>query len=459
MALSGQVHANLSPAGSWLKHHAFEIFLAALFALPFAYLIGWWLERPDPFVVWVVADQGTNEETMEMFREKAKVTFAKIGDVDVIVQLRNLPENTDDAAQRMAEDLSNRPDTLMVIGSGRSGLVEKALPVYFTANPRIPVLATTASDDQLLINCREDCYEWNRLPSVWHKEKFVPLLQLSPTNKVQASSAVDYAIDNGKHRFLIISSNESQNKPYIDNLVSEYEEAIQDAAAKGASEVNKFEVSAIPDDAKLREMEPKPDCLLYAGSFGEAQTVFSRFSHLHLADNPMMIFSDAVIQTRGTDVQLSQGFKLDPTAAMVPVRFTHQTVAADYNNHISTYDRDAFAIARTLIDDLNDRGVDLRMRARSLFHLHRVRDARRNLDRILRENSEVRTWYLGEETRVGERPNIYIFKGPNQYNGIFHVWKLQGPEKSPSAQMDDVDHWHPTHGIAAAQEAASRALR
>jgi hypothetical protein len=452
MGLPIQLRTTLLVWGQLLQKHWLEIALAALFALPFGYLAGEWIERPDPFTIYVVADSDTNKETMDSFRDEVKGNFARLGDVDVVVKVKTLPENTEDAAIRMAQDLSSQPDTLMVIGTGRSQLVERSLPIYFAAKPRIPYLATTASDDDLLKNCDDKCYEWSALGSVWSKERFAPLLQLSPTNKIQASSAIEYAVENGRRRFLVIYGNDSQNKAYTDNLVSEYESAIQDAASENASEVNKFEVSAVPDDEKLKELNP--DCVLYAGSFGEAQTVFNRFSHLHTNNVAMMIFSDAVIQTRGTDVQLANGFKSEADATLLPVRFTHQTIAADYNDHVATYDRDVFAIARTILEDLTSRGVDVRMRAKSYFHIHRVKDARRNLDRILKENSEVRTWYTGATKAGGERPNVYIFHGHNQYNGIFHVWKLQGPETNPTARMDDVDHWHPGRGIVSAQESA-----
>jgi len=457
MALLEQVRASLLPVGAWVGRHSVEILLAFVFGLPLAYFAGVYLERPDPFTVYVVADSDTNDKTLRIFRDKAKVTLATIGDVDVIVQLVHLQDNSQETIQRVAEDLSSRPNTLMVIGSGRSQLTEESLPIYFKANPRIPYLATTASDSDLLKNCDDKCYEWSVLRPVLHKVQFAPLLQLSPTNRIQASSAVEFAIENNKHRFLIVYGDDSQNKSYTDDLVNEYEQAIAGEVLEGAVKVDKFELNALPDDATLRGMNP--ECVLYAGNFGEAQTLFGRFSRMTTAkDQMLMILSDSVIQTSGSDVQLSKAFKSASRANILPVRFTHQTVASDYNNHVSTYDRDAFAIARTLIDDLNDRGVDLRMRLKSLLHIHNARDARRNLDRIMRENGGVRTWYVGEAL-PGERPVTYIFKGSNQYTGIFHVWKLQGPETSPGPGMDDVDHWHPGRGITSAQEAAALAAQ
>lgn len=210
MALLLRVRASLLLAGMWVQHHSMEIILAFAFGLPLAYFAGVYFEHPDPFVVYVVADSDTNDKTLRIFRDKSKGTLARIGDVDVTVQLVHLQDNSEETIQRVAEDLTSRSDTLMVIGSGRSQLTEESLPVYFKAKPRIPYLATTASDSDLLKNCDDNCYEWSVLRSVLHKVQFAPLLQLSPTNRIQASSAVEFAIENTKYRFLIVYGDDSR---------------------------------------------------------------------------------------------------------------------------------------------------------------------------------------------------------------------------------------------------------
>jgi hypothetical protein len=217
--------------------------------------------------------------------------------------------------------------------------------------------------------------------------------------------------------------------------------------------VLKYQIDRLPeDDVNLAKMNA--DCILYVGNFGEAQTLFKRIRSIAASGtNMMMIMSDSVIQTRTSDSQLSQVFRQSVADTTPSVRFTHQTVASDYNDHVSTYDRDAFKITQMLISDLSERGVDLRMRLKNLCHIHSVKDARRNLNRIMRENASVRTWYEGE-SRHGDHPIAYIFKGHNQFNGIFHVWRLREDE---AAQMEDVDHWHPGRGITSAQESASLA--
>jgi len=449
-----RARACFSRVGLWTRHHFVEIALAALFALPFAYIVAAYIERPDPFTIYIVADSDTNKETLDTFREKAKIyPAARMGDVDVQVKLKILPDNTVEAAQALAEELSSQPDTLLVIGSGRSQLVEKSLPIYFKASPRVPYIATTATDDDLLKDCDAECFQNVGLRSLFVRTRFAPLLQLSPTNRIQASSAIEFAIENGKHRFLIVSGNDSQNRSYAENLSTQYEAALAAAVKDGAVEVNRYDIDRLPEDDK-NLIGTNPECVLYVGNFGEAQTLFTRLQHLGAAaSQTMIILSDSVIQTRTSDVQLSQAFRQSGADSSLPVRFTHQTVASDYNDHVSTYDRDAIAIAHTLITDLNERGTDLRMRLRTWFHIHRATDARRNLNRIMRENAAVRTWYEGEAAQ-GAHPITYIFRGHNQFNGIFHVWRLQDHD---AVGMEDVDHWHPGRGITFAQEAASLA--
>jgi hypothetical protein len=451
-----QARACIARVGLWTRHHSAEIVLAALFALPFAYVVAAYIEHPDPFTIYIVADSDTNKETLDTFREKEKIyPIARIGDVDVQVKLIILPDTAVETAQRVAHELINRPDTLMVVGSGRSQLVEKSLPIYFTAHPRVPYVATTATDDDLLKDCGAECFQNGVLHPLFGPPQFAPLLQLAPTNLIQASSAVEFAIENGKRRFLIVSGNDSQNHSYAENLSNEYEAAIQEAAREGAVEVNKYDIDRLPeDDKKLADLNP--ECVLYVGNFGEAQTLFKRLQHISsVANHTMMILSDSVIQTRTSDAQLSQVFRQPATNEVIPVRFTHQTVASDYNDHVSTYDRDAVTIGQTLISDLNERGIDLRMRVKTWFHIHRAADARRNLNRIMRENAAVRTWYEGDSPQ-GRHPVTYIFRGHNQFNGIFHVWRLQDHD---AVGMEDVDHWHPGRGITFAQESASFAAK
>jgi hypothetical protein len=205
------------------------------------------------------------------------------------------------------------------------------------------------------------------------------------------------------------------------------------------------------DEVSLKEVnesvlaKSKADCLLYAANLGEAQTLINKLSDMAgLQKSLIVILSDSVVQTRGTDKQLSDALSVSWHSNSPWIRFTHQENADDYNDQLSTYDRDALKIAATLIDDANERGFDLPMRIKSFFHIHSVRDARRNLVRIMQENATHRTWYPGEKRSdtPNDIQNAYLFpvNGYSQFQGMFHIWKLND---SGSGRMDDVDNWHP----------------
>ena len=66
-----------------------------------------------------------------------------------------------------------------------------------------------------------------------------------------------------------------------------------------------------------------------------------------------MVVSDSVIETRGSDRALEAFLA---RSSPIPVRFTYQSDAAEYNAHDSIHARDSFGIAGQLLDDLNERG-------------------------------------------------------------------------------------------------------
>ena len=383
----------------------------------------------------------------------------------------------------MAQKLVDASDTLLVIEHGRSQKIENSVQTYFAARPQVPLIATVATDDDLLAPCRESqsfvATETNRASSCFDgywvnavtqsKQPFAPLLQLSPTNQVQGASAVQFAVQRGKRRFLVVLGNDPNDQSYTDNMNNSYSTAIRSAHAKV---VGVFRMNALPKDSDFDNL--KPDCVLYAGGFGEAQTLFNRLSAMK-SEGPefTVMLSDSVIQSRGTDGDLAEFNPqvTEHTASSVStgpgrngpivqagirervpvehpektlrrmqrnleVNFTYQTDAGDYDSHTNPYVEDSFSVALQLINDLNDRGGDLGLRMKSLLHIQSVKDVRRNLLRIMRQNSSARTWYKSASGIP------YVFDGPRQYRGIFHVWQLRQHPSLLAGEMDDVDHWH-----------------
>jgi hypothetical protein len=325
-----------------------------------------------------------------------------------------------------------------------------------------------------------------------NSEPFAPLLQLSPANEVQGRSAVQFAAKWNERHFMVVLGSDPNDQSYTDDMAKAYSSAIREAHAVLAGV---FRMNAPPTESDLKTWKPHLT-VLYAGSVGEAQTLCSRLSALKPPEMEIaLILSDSVIQSRGTDADLAafspmapggtvlpssdpdfrslpsgrapairqgqsvlqgpaiQAAKREPLSTNhppeaspdeghpLPVYFTYQTDANDYNFHTNAYVDDAFSLALQLIRDLKERGGDIGLRARSLLHMENAKDARRNLLGIMRQNSNSRTWY---KSASGRMP--YIFDGHKQYAGIFHVWQVR-PSPQPGSQMDDVDNWHPPRTV------------
>jgi hypothetical protein len=467
----------------WAFEHSGEILWALLFAVLAGYAFALYLEEPKPYKIYVVVDHDTDRETLRQLQaQDQKDQVAQIGHVKVQVQLEVLPDQKPDTAKDEATKLANLPDTLLVIEHGRSQKVERSLQTYFGARPQIPLITTVATDDNLLQFCDsstsqatvasdqlESCYDGTWFSSFSPiPQRFAPLLQLSPTNDVQGRSAVMFATQSGHRHFLIVSGKDPEDQSYTEDMERSYSEAIHAAHAElvGVQPMN-----PLPTAADLERR--KPDCILFAGGVGEAQTLLRILSSIPSREISLTILlSDSVIQSRGKDADLAEFSPREPQTlqsptalarappsgdglttrsrtkghqaglpvlqATVPVHFTDQSDAHDYNSHKNQYVDDAFSIALQIISDLNGRGYDIAFRVRSFLHIQTVQDARRNLLRIMRQNFSSRAWY---KSANGITP--YVFDGNKPYGGIFHVWQLKPSSSQPGSEMEDVDNWHP----------------
>jgi hypothetical protein len=440
----------------WASEHIGEISWALVFAVLAGYAFALYLEEHKPYIIYVVYDPDTDKETKDSFElHRTRDKFAEIGDVKIQIQLEMLPDQDLATAAGDAEKLARLPGTLLVIEHTRSQKITSSVKNYFSVRPQIPLITTEATDDNLLGPCenpaaeglgstsevvRGPCYDGSWFNSLSNRsEPFAPLLQLSPTNDVQARSAVQFAIDRGRHRFLVVLGNDVKDRDYTDKMGLAYSNAI---SAANALSVLPGRAGVLLEESALQSS--RPDCVLYAGSLGEATTLFNRLSTMKPnKEGLMVIFSDSVIQTRTTDKDLA-GFKPPPIAtaqmqlqrSVNPVNFTYPADANDYNVHKNPYVDDAFSIASQLVDDLDHRGGDIRLRVKSFFHVQTAADVRRNLNRIMRENFNSRTWFPD-----ASKGTPYVFNGNKQFGGIFHVWQI-GSTSTPENHMEDVDRWH-----------------
>jgi len=443
-AVEGGARRSLRVMKRWAIEHKGEIFWAAVFAVVVAWLID--PPKPHPYTIYVVAHPRTEQKTMAVFENIENLSQTdglSVGDVPVQVRVERIDEPTTEAAIGKANDLAKRADTLLVILHLPSQLVEDSLPSYFQSDPPVPVLTTTASDEDLLVKCHQSgvkCFDDLAL---------APLLQLSPTNKEQGRAAIRFAAQHKLRRFLIVSDKEPGNETYANDLSQAYHDAIDEfnegaPAGDRAAIVGNYRLDQVVNQAGPKKLNP--DCVLYAGELEQAHGLLQIFP----GPEPMVILSDSTL-----DSQLSDNSLKDFT----PVRFTFQTDASDYNNHTNVYGKDAYYIARQLIGDLNQRGGDLRYWLKSVLHLHSAKDARRNLVRTMQENSMSRTWYQGAADPQGESDSIYVFRRHKRLKAIFHVWQLRRsgamPGVMPGSPMEDIDNWHPPKKIVCGSETSA----
>lgn len=438
--------AVIARVGEWLRKHEGEVGWAAAFAIVFAFVAAWYFDTPEPYRIHVVTNRQADSESLgkvlgpltAQYRDREH-PFKWIGRTPVLVELNILEDAKNDTVRAEAQELLGKDDTLLVMGHLPSEPTEASLPILFSARPQVPYLATIATDNNLVVGCgKQD--EKAKPYNCYQKAGFVPLLQLSPTNEEQGKSAVLFATQQGKRHFLIVSDNQPSNRSYRDNMIQAYSDAITAFNNKNkddpADVVQIYRMEYQLNAETVHQWQP--DCILYVGIFGEARSLWNQLSAMvRPKKDVLMIVSDSVIETRGSD-QALEAFLARKSP--IPVRFTYQSDAAEYNAHDSVSARDAFAIAGQLIEDLNDHGLGLWFRTKAFFHLETVADTRRALVKVMEENAARRTWYAGSKD-FEDMEDDYMFMGHARRGALFHVWQLR-TQATPSEAMEDVDKWH-----------------
>ena len=425
----------------WADHRS-EVIAAIIIGVPVAAYFALYFDRsePKPYKIYLLAEPRLTQEALDQVARSRGAQDLHVGSRKVELSVIHLDSSADSAVQK-AHDIINSDDALLVIGEMNSQSTELSLPVYFSAEPPVPFIATEQTDEDLLHYCTEKCYG----------TRPAPLLQLSPVNSDQAHWAVRFAIDKGARRFLIVRDTDSTNKRYTDSLVSAYRNAISKLPEEVGNEVQANEVAFEQVTEDIRRYDA--NCVLYAGGKDTAPALVKAVQK-GVMNNPsgkdfIVILSDSVVTSQiSTDIM-----------AVPLVRFTNQSDAADYNKRLPVYAMDAVAIAKQLTEDLQSHGFDFRFIAKSWFKREGVPDARRNLVRVLRESIAFHRWYLGAwETAVSpSSPTIYaITDQPEAGNpdsriafgrragGLFHVWRWNHERQ----EMSDIDNWHPQRGIA-----------
>jgi hypothetical protein len=445
----------------WARHHGGEVLWAAVFALVFGvplalYFAKFFIELPAYKIYLVAGSHYLNKSdnlersTEFQFKSSSELSGLNIDGVPVQLEVVELQDDTPETAQSKARELVQMSNTLLVIGHLDSDPAEKSLPIYFKARPQVPFIASVQTDDDLLNKALlvKDCVGTDS--TCYDGLKSVPYLQLSPTNEQQAHWAVQFAIQNHRHHFLIVESDTS-NATYSKSLADGYKKAIDELIPDDPNVTKHFLPWAELTRAKLSEDIPDEhiDCVLYAGGLDDAPPLLKRIvdaesdgkqgqnTVVGAGGAVMVILDDSVVEQR------LEGTKFEANR----VNITDQADAEDYRKGISVYGLDAIAIAAQLVNDLNSRGLDFKYRLKAVFRQQNATDVRRNLVRVMQDNFTYRSSYFGA-TRTAMPPNsraVYAFTQYLRSNGMFHVWERTGFESI------DVDRWHPPKAQAAAR--------
>jgi branched-chain amino acid transport system substrate-binding protein len=135
---------------------------------------------PDSYKIYVVGnlereDSAAQQIYTELTAEGELKTF---DGTPIEVELKD-DQGDPDQARQLATKIAAKNDTLMVIGHIGSTQTKAALPVYFTANPPVPVILTTETNPNLTP------------PKLLSTKRF-PLFRLSPNDDQQAKSAAKF---------------------------------------------------------------------------------------------------------------------------------------------------------------------------------------------------------------------------------------------------------------------------
>jgi hypothetical protein len=379
--------------------------IAALLAAILGFPIGaYFLSSVAPLMIYIVASSRNDPDLLGALQTMAQASSEemRVGGTPIQTRVELLEEDTADAAQAKAKQILNRKDALLVIGYINSLPTEASLPVYFGTRPQIPFIAALATANDLLTQCNSSCFV---APGI------VPLLQLPPTNEAQAVSGLQFARAHGLHKFLIVSDRDlgdsAYSAAYSEDLAATYEREIErynsdkpNTKSEPIELVGKSGMGAVDDElARLG-----PDCVLYTGYETGAKALLA--NPLLYSKHMVVILSDASL----TAATLGRLRFEHP-----PVYFTYSMSAADYNTRRYGLARDAFFIAHQLISDMNARGLGTTFGLRSPFHSTTPVDVRRDLARVMLQNSESRSSYLGPSGVT------YIFSGYKRVGAPFHV--------------------------------------
>ena len=374
-----------------------QVLTAILSLIIVARVTNWWT-GPQTYRVYVAGSFNPPEETTQEvwtgFTQKGE-SLGSIDGISVVAGRVNDSGNPEEAA-KVAKDISQRNDTLMVVGHLLSSQSKAALPVYLQniAVP-VPVILATETNPDLM-------------PSNLPDENPYPVFRFSPTDERQAAKAANFAVEKlHADRFWIVK--DTENLTYSEYLAN----AFQQQVANAGKHVMMITTSdSFPNLDQLNK--DNIQCVFFAGDEKHAMTLIDQIGSIQWAKKPRIMLSD-----------WSAGPHLIPKEgkAIEGVYLFHPLSADVYNSaQYAWYGTQAREVVEHLVRDADSRFSQTLSREepisyffKKLLNIHRVGDARLAIGAIMNERHTYKTPSLA-----------YAFDHDGASStSEFHIWQIQ----------------------------------
>ena len=314
---------------SFVKNHLLIPCLVFVFGIVIADQVKDWWTGPKTYKIYFVGNLQDRDVKRVLLGVKQENDSAKLEVDGIAVEFeREDDSGTEAGARAVAANLAKRDDTLIVIGHVLDQQTVEALPLYMTARPAVPVIATVETGSRFMENVPA-CIPRNS------GTDYCPFIQMSPSEEEEAIRAVDFAVHKGKKRFLIASEVGDPPISKTSSLKDYYERVLNDPSyvASGVQPAVALDIpkQGIADIAKIQSEDP--DCILYIGSLETALPLINQVRRLTgFTSPPIFVLSEA---------SLKRSALLDTFPPFADIYFASQEDGKEINLLSSVYGRDA----------------------------------------------------------------------------------------------------------------------
>jgi ABC-type branched-subunit amino acid transport system substrate-binding protein len=383
------------------------------------------LMAPTSYKIYVVGNMDRSvaaQKIAEAFNPE-NCHLPTFGGVPVEVLRRN-DQGDRSQAQLLAQKLSRRPDTLLVVGHIGSGQTKEALPIYMEAQPAVPVILTTETTPDLV-------------PASVKKYTHHPVLRLSPTDKEQARIAAGFVARQAaaKRKTVWVVQDVSDDTVYSEFLANDF---VREAEKRHARVVLWSTNLNIPTAKTLHALNI--GCVFFAGDWPAALVLIRELREIYGSAVPEIVLSDAsvdphLLKRGGKDVE--------------GVYLTYPMKATEFREGYAVYGENACRVVQRLlgsedtppeVDQMAAKAGWFGYTLRTVFGIRRVKDARLVLrSRILYAEAYQITFTLpsGDEIRFGLRDKDGEEGARVDSGATFYLWRVTNDNFADIASAND----------------------